>query len=337
MDELSPETKLEDELKWAFCIENDFYVMYQTNELRHRPWDKCPTQKQETDVAHLTNKTQRPNALGFVKIVEEPTRPVCTLDETDHLSIDSAFKRRGSATHTAGLMSYWAHDKIRKFLMSRLRKQHRRADLHGINLQDLLEIDELIWEKMADMADQYDGIQACAETGCPLDWIVEEVLVDPDVTLAAGPRLGNPSGNRRSGAPVAKAKAKAAGRSASAKKARRQRAKTNRAKDKADAVAFRSGARPSGAGGSGGGGAIAPPPRPAGERRVNMPKALVGMNRLCKDGFSGKCYGFNTNDDSRRSEQCKSTPPGQKCEKGWHFCMLPACSDQPHSLKVQHS
>ena len=68
-----------------------------------------------------------------------------------------------------------------------------------------------------------------------------------------------------------------------------------------------------------------------------MPRGLLGMNRFCKDGFSGKCYAFNLNDFSRASDKCKGTPAGGQCDKGFHFCMQPSCEDAPHALKVQHA
>ena len=222
-----------------------------------------------------------------------------------------------------------------------------KADyLQGLCLADIEMCDEPIWHRMAEVAESYDGIQP-DEAGLPLDWIVEDVLQEPEILLLVGPRMrGAGGGGNRTPKPNNGSTKAPPGVSAAAKKAKRVKKKAAQKVRNGESAAYRQEkgqTQPGGkAGGKGGKGGKAPaqlalpPPGGKGDRRSNMPIPLVGMNRLCKDGHSGKCYAYNLNDYSKASDTCKGTQPGQKCDRGYHMCMNLGCDDQAHALKVQH-
>jgi hypothetical protein len=241
-------------------------------------------------------------------------------------------------------MSYDAHDKIRRFLMRKWRTQVKADHLTGLCLADIEMCDAAIWHRMAEIAESYDGIQP-DEAGLPLDWIVEDVLAEPEILLLVGPRMRGTGGGGGRAPPKPRNPPKKTGDSAAAKKAKRVKKKANQKVRNTESAAYREslGIQPGGKGKGGKGGKAGkpaqlalPPPGGKGDRRSNCPLPLVGMNRLCKDGFSGKCYAFNLNDFSKASDQCKGTQPGQKCDRGYHLCMNPGCEDQAHALKLQH-
>jgi hypothetical protein len=88
----------------------------------------------------------------------------------------------------AGVMSYDAHDKIRRFLMRKWRTAVKAPHLQGLCLADIEMCDDAIWHKMAETAEEHDGIQP-DEAGLPLDWIVSDVLQDPEILQLVGPRV----------------------------------------------------------------------------------------------------------------------------------------------------
>ena len=115
-------------------------------------------------------------------------------------------------------MSYDAHDKIRRFLMRKWRTAVKADHLACLCLADIEMADAAIWERVAELAGSYDGIQP-DEAGLPLDWIVEDILAEPETLLLVGPRprgAGGGGGVRQHPKPGAPPKPE--GKSAAAKK-----------------------------------------------------------------------------------------------------------------------
>lgn len=57
---------------------------------------------------------------------------------------------------------------------------------------------------------------------------------------------------------------------------------------------------------------------------VKLPPALIGMSPTTADN-EPICYNFNL-------AGCDGAAPGERCDRGWHVCMMPGCG-KPHSVK----
>ena len=165
-EEISPDCPFEKELQWAHCVEDDFDVMYQKNELSYHPLSACPARDQERLAPKLTQKPLRSDSLHYMEEIDEKVKPVAEYNEADTLSVDSAFKRRGCAMEIGGVMSRLAHDKIRHELMRVWRTPPRASHLSGMCLADIEAADEAIWLRMAEVADENDGIQPISTPAC---------------------------------------------------------------------------------------------------------------------------------------------------------------------------
>ena len=110
-----------------------------------------------------------PRGPRWPRSLTTPAQATADLNGIDTLSVDNAYKVLGSAIYVAGLTSYSAHDKIRRFLMD-------FPHCCGQTFADIEAADASICMKMAELAEEGWGVQH-DEDGLPLDWIMNDVLL----------------------------------------------------------------------------------------------------------------------------------------------------------------
>ena len=92
-------------------------------------------------------------------------------------------------------MSYYYHDRIRKFLMDALRSEPHRNDLYAPNFDDIIACDKAIWHTLGEKVADYGEGLVWDQTHhmMPLDYWVEDVLDMPKISQMIAPRLGGVS------------------------------------------------------------------------------------------------------------------------------------------------
>ena len=224
--------------------------------------------------------------------------------------MDMALKRRGLALAMADVLAWEAHEKLRSDLVGAYMREappgYLRPTLHAIR-----RADETAFSLLSKMAK--DGIKR--QKGVrPLDELVDKVLVHRDYTVLLQPLP----------APVGGVKRAAEDWSSGAEGglSRNQRRKKNLAKRAAEAASKEKEKEYYHGWGSGWGKSKG--------KAAAMPSALRASNTTAVDEHGTPiCFKFNIDGS------CNAAPPGGKCPKGRHICVLKSCRE-PRGYVAAH-
>ena len=143
-----PDIMTED-LEPAHCCEDDCVSMFETNRLSMylHPMD-CPTRRQELAVTTARPAARRPKAAGALAMLSmamEETEARVQSDISDTFRLEKAFKRRGIALETSGLLPYVAHEAWRRKLFSAMAQTPAHPADSAPAIPDILAADKHIW------------------------------------------------------------------------------------------------------------------------------------------------------------------------------------------------
>ena len=125
--------------------------MWETNKVEFIPWDQCPSRREERDEAAkqgLGAKKRRlwqEDARGYLQ-VSSASNAEAVADSSCTARLDYIFQRRGIALDINDVMTYLAHDKIRRRLMDALLEPQPDPRFEGPSLEQIKKADQHIWD-----------------------------------------------------------------------------------------------------------------------------------------------------------------------------------------------
>ena len=303
---LTPELDVSDALI-TMCV-----AMYDGNRLRYIPWELCTTRSLEMVGQKRDETFTRDPSTGFLKVAEVP--PTARADLATDLKIDLALRRRGLALEMADAMSWECHEKIREVLMSALAR--RQPPGYGqLSVAMIRKADEEAFAVMAKCT--CTGIKKL-EGKRPLDASIQDILSSRDFNLAFQPLPG------RGQAEMAHGNPKRDHEEADGANSRNQRKKKAKmAYPQAQPVGQYSGTS-SGGGRKGEG---------KNKGKINGGKLPMQLRVQGASGTDAEgnpvCFSYNLGG-------CSAAPPGGKCPKGRHICILTKCGQAAHGYSSTH-
>ena len=280
----------------AHFIVDKMTQMLEQGQLRYISWTECPSRQDEM----LSVKVERfwkPDAAGHMKEVVAPL--AINADVSTDLKLLQALTRRGMAFHMSHLMSFTAHEKIKKLIMTELAREPPSPEYAWLTIAQVDRADKEIFRQLGEAC--RGGLAADANGIRPMEEHLRECLDSTQVRVMLM-HLPATSAKKQPAAVMDTERAlPGAGTSAKAKK----RAKKREAAKSQPQAATERPAKVAKGGGKGPGktkGSV--------ESFVPMPAALRGMHARTVEG-DNVCFGYNL------PGGCKAPPP---CTKGKHVC-----------------
>ena len=123
--------------------------MFEANRLSMylHPMD-CPTRRQELAVTTARPAARRPKAAGALAMLSlalEENETKVQSDISDTFRLEKAFKRRGIALETSGLLPYVAHEAWRRKLFTAMAQTPAHPADSPPAISDILAADKHIW------------------------------------------------------------------------------------------------------------------------------------------------------------------------------------------------
>lgn len=279
------------------------YNMAEDNQLRYIKWEECTKRDQEL-MGVKTDPIWRADASGVIKEVKVKETLRAELD-TD-LKLKFLLQRRSLAFDQAKLLDYELFEKWTRVLLEAYSAPPPEGFLK-VSLEQVHRADMELFKTM--MRESRGGIKPTG-AGQPLKDVFIEAMKTTDVRMHLQPLQG-----------ASKRRADQMSESSSSKddeltKMRRGQLRNKGAAKGASRASSSSTTPPSKAAKSKGKG---------GKRwLIKLPPPLIGMSPTTPDN-EPICYNFNL-------KGCDGAAPGERCERGWHVCMMPGCT-KPHSVK----
>ena len=143
---------LVDDLEPAHCCEDDCVAMFESNRLNMylHPAD-CPTRRQELAITTARPAARRPKAAGGLAwlnhqlVLQEEGDTKISADISDTFRLEKAFKRRGIALETSGLLPWNAHESWRRKLFTAMAQTPAHPSDSPPGIVDILAADKHIW------------------------------------------------------------------------------------------------------------------------------------------------------------------------------------------------
>ena len=301
---LVPGMSLEGELDVSDQLISDCVAMIDKDRLKYIGWEACTKRELEVIGMKRDEYWQKDDKTGFLKLAEAPM--VGAADVSSDLRLDMALKRRGLALAMADVVSWEAHEKLRSDLVG----SYMRAAPPGYlrpALQAIRRADETAFSLLSKMAK--DGIKR--QKGVrPLDELIDRVLAHRDYTVLLQP-LPAPAGGVKRTADDAQPGGE------KEQTSRNQRRKKNQAKRAADAQGKEKEKEHDGSAKGKG-------------KAAAMPAVLRAPNTTSVDEEGAPiCFKFNIDGS------CTAAPPGARCPRGRHICVLKGCRE-PHGYVASH-
>ena len=276
-------------------------AMYDNNRLRYIPWEVCTTRNLEMVGQKKDETFTRDPATGFLKISD--TTPTTRADLATDLKVDLALRRRGLALEMADAMSWESHEKLREELMSALAR--RQPPGYGqISISQIRKADE---EAFAIMSKHTcTGIKK-VDGNRPMDSSIDVIMAHRDFNLALQPLPGRGQPDRHEDDHVRKPK----------------KHKNSTAPQHAQHAQQSSGSKGKGHKGKGNGKG-----KDKGPGKLPEKLRVSGASGFDSDG-APICYSYNLG-------ACTAAPPGGRCPRGRHVCILTRCSQAAHAYAAEH-
>ena len=305
------------ELDVSDQLVTDCTGIYEGNRLRYVPWEACTARRLEV-IGQKQETAWIKDSSGFMKC-EDLQQQERQEHANSEYALDLLLKRRGLAMAMADLMSFEAHERLRKDYMSEL-VRIPPPGYSRMTLGQLRRADETAFMIMAKLAES--GVKRKGGER-PLDAIVDKVLTHRDYSLAMQPL---PAGAKREYVAPA-----GGGGDDSFSKAQKKRLRKEAAvakggwgdgkgawvqdyykgcgkQDKGWGKGKGYGKQDKGYGNSKGKG-----------KNPVIPNALRYPGVEAVDAEESPiCFAWNM-------EGCQAAPPGGRCPKGRHICMLASC------------
>jgi len=296
-----PGMSLEGELDVSDQLITECVSMIDKDRLKYIGWEACTKREMEVIGLKRDEFWQKDEKTGFLKLAEAPVAD--TADVSSDLRMDLALKRRGLALAMADVIAWEAHERLRTDLVSAYMRTppqgYARPSLHAVR-----KADETAFSLLAKMAK--DGIKR--QKGVrPLDELIDRVLAHRDYTVLLQPLPAPPANTKRP----------ADDQGAEGQPSRNQRRKMNKRAAAAESKSEEG--KPSDGKSKGKG------------KSPAMPAALRAPNTTAADEEGTPiCFKFNIDGS------CTAAPPGGRCPKGRHVCVLQTCR-APHGYVEAHS
>ncbi len=296
---ITPELDVSDALI-TMCV-----AMYDGNRLRYIPWEVCTTRCLEMVGQKKDETFSRDPATGFLKMAEVP--PTARADLATDLKVDLALRRRGLALEMADAMSWECHEKLREELMSALAR--RQPPGYGqISVAQIRKADEEAFAIMAKHTCK--GIKK-VDGKRPMDASVDTIMAHRDFNLALQPLPG------RGHAEAAQGYAKSERHEPAAKKQKQQGQQYQ-------------GQQPTPRKGEGKGKGKAKGKSDKGGGKGKLPPQLKVSGAAASDPEGNPiCFAYNM-------QGCSAAPPGGRCPRGRHICILSKCNQAAHGHGAEH-
>ena len=282
--------------------------IHDSNRVKYVPWEACTARSMEV----IGEKTEaiwtKDASTGFLKADAARSSP--TAEVGTEYQLDLALKRRGLALAMADLIDFAEHEKLRQDLMCAL----TRKPIPGydrVSFAQLRRADETAFTLLAQFAD--GGIKRAGGVR-PLDACIQRVLDHRDYNHALQPLPAAPP------PPPKRQHDDEGGESRRARKRRlaaeNQQTTTYESKGRSKGNKGNGKAK----GDTGGKGKL---------KTASIPGVLRYLGVAAADSQGSPiCFSFN-------SDGCDGAPPGGRCPKGRHICMLQSCG-QNHGFLSHH-
>ena len=300
---ITPELDVSDALITA-CV-----AMYDGNRLRYIPWEVCTTRCLEMVGQKKDETFARDPATGFLKVAEVP--PTARADLATDLKVDLALRRRGLALEMADAMSWECHERLREELMSALARR-QPLGYNQISVAQIRKADEEAFTIMAKHTCK--GIKK-VDNKRPMDEAVDAIMAHRDFNLALQPLPG------RGQAESAQGYAKQERHEPAAKK-RKQHGQQQQGQQQGQQYQGpRKGEGKNKGKGKG---------KDAGKSFGKLPAPLRVPGAKDTDPQGNPiCFAYNLGG-------CSAAPPGGKCPRGRHICVLTNCKQAAHGHGAEH-
>jgi len=313
---ITPELDVSDALI-TLCV-----AMYDGNRLRYIPWEVCTTRSLEIVGVRKDETFARDSATGFLKVAVAPM--ASRADIATDLKVDLALRRRGLALEMADAMSWECHEKLREELMSALARR-QPPGYNQLSIAQIRKADEAAFMVMAKLTSR--GIKK-AEGKRPMDAFILDILAHRDFNLALQPLPGRGHVEAAHDG-VKRDRQEDEGESLS----RSQRKKKAKAAAQAAAALAQSGGAPpaSQRPGAGTGGGRKGDGKGKGKivgGKLPLLLRVAGASGVDPEG-NPICFSFNIS-------VCSAAPPGGRCPKGRHICVLTKCAQASHCYGTAH-
>ena len=294
---ITPELDVSDALI-STCV-----AMYDGNRLRYIPWEVCTTRCLEMIGQKKDETFTRDPATGFLKMSEAPQAARADL-ETD-LTVDLALRRRGLALEMADAMSWERHEKLREELMSALAR--RQPPGYGqIGIAQIRKSDEEAFNIMAKQT--CEGIKK-VDGSRPMDSSIDIILAHRDFNLALQPLPGRGHTDAAQGYSKRDRPDDVNAHKTKKHKPQSQHSAAPQAMQRKNNSKGASKGKGKGTG------------------QLPAPLRVSGAAATDADG-APICFSYNLGG-------CSAAPPGGRCPKGRHICIIVKCQ-AAHSYSTEH-
>ena len=298
---ITPELDVSDTLI-SMCV-----AMYDNNRLRYIPWEVCTTRSLEMIGQKKDETFTRDPATGFLKISE--TAPTTRADLASDLKVDLALRRRGLALEMADAMSWECHEKLREELMSALAR--RPPPGYGqLSIAQIRKADEEAFTIMSKHT--CTGIKK-VDGERPMDSSINVIMAHRDFNLALQPLPGRGQTERHDEEHARKPKKHKSGSQGAAQQ-QSQHSSGGKGQNRSNYKTK------DGKGGGKG--------KDKGAGKLPPTLRVSGASGFDAEGVA-ICYAYNLGG-------CTAAPPGGKCPRGRHICILSRCSGAAHAYTAEH-
>ena len=301
--------RFSDELDISDSLMDKGIALWDANRLAYIGLEYCTMRKMEIVGCKATPALATvPDANGYLRMKNTTVEELADLGS--QFEILYAFQRRGLALEMAEVMTYDAHETLRRKLLSAYTKSQPKG-FAQMDLDQMLEADQVVWQLLG-RATAPGGVRRTAAPLLPCDHELPAVLASMEVMQALMPR------QQLTHQPSAAAQPKDGGPKLLAAL---QKQIDDLKKQAAGAKGSGGGKASNGKGvkKNAGAGPRKPEPKP--------PKVLAGMcvRSSAATGKKKMCFGYNLG-------HCSSANPGEECARGFHLCMKPKANGEACSL-----